>query len=342
MKSTMKKLTLALIWLTLLIGTNNVPSKAADKSTSAVGQWQYVVRRADTKGPGGAMHAPLSCPFYVGYFSLDFKQPKKHKDGFWMEPTDIQAMTKDGKTYVMGANSYEVIGSYTPEDINTLCDTPNTKTHGPRVPLYMKRVSSNGEILEWFTEFKEDNVIWSTKAQYNKDKEEINGTIKTYICRGEGTEKRCNNLSTSKFVAKRIKSIEEASGLPLFAKEASLSTWFRWISGKFNKDNNDGSIQRFAKSTDDYRQGLKSNYVRPNISAIMPAFADLRSEKCADGGCVQCATDNCSGRCVYVNCPGKDGQPAPTTQADLYDAKTPAYAGNCGGGRSSYDGKTCL
>lgn len=336
--------------LILALGILSMSALAENKNNSANGQWQYVINRGDTHGIGGSMRNP-TCPFYVGYFSLDFKKAKTYKDGFYMEKSDTGALVQNGAKYVMGSKSFEERGSYTPEDADELCKTPYTKTQGDRAPLSMSKISSNGRELEWNVDYLKGsnsaNAIWAVKASYD-GKDSMKGQLKAFICSGEKQQRKCKLLNTATFVAKRIKSIEEASGKPIFAKEASLTTWFHWIVQQLTptqKTVSEGSSPiSNSKEVIQGPKGLDKEFTKPSISAVFPAVARLIDQKCADGGCVckgSGAGQYC-GRCKFVGCPGKEGQPAPVTDADIMSHDTPAYCGNCGGGRCAYDGRTCL
>lgn len=342
-------LAFSMLVLSILINAFHLPSKA-DADNSANGQWQYVINRGDTKGGGGSMGNP-SCPFYIGYFSLDYKKAKKYKNGYFMDSSKSRLLNLEGSAYVISDKNYEVKGSYTSENRNDLCNNPLTKAQKERAPIMITKISSDGRKLEWFSDFQvgtnQGNAIWQSEANYNPSDNTMRGILKAYICSGEASGRNCSLINTAKFTAYKIKSIQEASGKPLFSKKASLSTWMRWIIEPFSP--------RPAKvditSLKNYgSEKISKQYVKPSLGAILMAQAadDLINQNCADGGC---ACDNTSNgakfcvKCKYVNCPGKEGSvpPSEITKEQVWDRNTPSYCGNCpGGGACNSNGTGCL
>ncbi len=371
LKGILTKINLALITAFVFLTSLAVTPSKSDIA-SANGQWQYLIKRGDTKGVGGSMANP-SCPFYVGYFSLDYRPAKKYKDGYWMEKSDIQLLKSSGENYVVSNNSYEVRGSYTPEEDNTKCDNPYTSTKGDKTPLRMLKVKNGGTNLEWYSDFSQGNsrgnAIWKVKANYNPSQDQIQGVLKAYVCSGQNIQSKkapyisfdtrnCKLINTANFVAKRVDSIEQASGKPLFAKQASLTTWFKWLLYKIAPQVNTKQVKEIqAVANLNNPNKLDEKYIKPSLLAVLPAYSvgpayEFQQNRCQGGGCV-CAnyttnsggTNTVCGRCVKTNCP-QAGQPSdkPITQAELLDTSNPApvYCGNCGGGRCSPDGTSCL
>jgi hypothetical protein len=270
-----------LIFLSTLLLIFSLSSKSpADNSNSANGEWQYVIKRGDTKGRGGAMSNP-NCPFYIGYFSLDFREFSKSANGQYIwQPDFMYAMKSRGSgstMYAIGNNSYEIKGSYTPMDDDSYCQSPLTQVQGEKAPIRMVKVSPDGRNLEWITDFQQGNqggnAIWRTKAQYDGSNF-IKGILKAYICEGENEKRGCTLLNTATFEAKRVKSIQEASGKPLFQNainNSPLTTLYIWISHAFDKNLH----MSFAvpNSATEEAGIIPENYIRSSIKAVFPSFA---------------------------------------------------------------------
>jgi hypothetical protein len=346
----MKNLIMVSMIVLSVISGLYLPVKA-DIDNSANGQWQYVINRGDTKGGGGSMANP-SCPFYIGYFRLDYKKAKKYKNGYFMDSSKYKLLNSSSGAYVITDKTYEVKGSYTSENRNDLCSNPLTKAQKERAPIMITKISPDGRKLEWFSDFQvgtnRGNAIWYSEANYDSSNNSMKGTLKAYICSGKASGRNCNLINTAKFTARKVKSIQEASGKPLFSKEASLSTWMRWIIEPFSPRQAKVDISPLQNYGSEQ---ISKQYVKPSLGAILMVKAadDLIAQKCADGGCACDYTSNGAKFCVkckYVNCPGKEGAtvpPSEITKEQLWDRSTPSYCGNCAGnGPCNSDGTGCL
>ena len=254
-----------------------LPAKA-DIDNSANGQWQYVIKRSDTKSVAGTLPPPIDCPVYIGYFSLDFKPIKADSKGRYVMKLDKGEKQIFGQSsrYVVGANSYEMKGSYTPVNDNEYCDKPLTKTTGEKARLFMRKVSDSGRKLEWDSDFlygsKSQNAIWQVKANYDGSNT-MRGTLKAYVCAGN-KRTSCKLLNTAKFFAQRVKSIKEASGKPLFSQAISLSPLEKLLQNVKNLINGEKDQEIVSESL--YSQDEKlllSKYIKPSLLAVLPSIA---------------------------------------------------------------------
>jgi hypothetical protein len=251
----------------------------ADIDNSANGQWQYVIKRSDTKSVAGTLPPPIDCPVYIGYFSLDFKPIKADRKGRYVinvKDGEKQVVSGSSKKYLVGAKSYEMKGSYTPIDTNEYCTKPLTKSAGEKAPLLMRKIEANGTKLEWDSDFfygsKSQNAIWQVKANYDGSNA-MRGTLKAYVCAGN-KRTSCKLLNTAKFFAQRVKSIKEASGKPLFSQAISLSPVEKLIQNVKNLINGEKDQEIVSESL--YSQDEKlllSKYIKPSLLATLPSFA---------------------------------------------------------------------
>lgn len=314
-----------LAFLTTIIFFCNFSLLSHAKSQNPLnGNWQYLIRRGDNKGAAGSLGTNPSCPFYVGYLSFDFKKVRgaNQKEAYSFQDGDIQILpiSTTEALHVKSGNQ-ERRGSYTPVERNDLCRTPNTAALDEIAPIRISKVAPNFSAIEWYTDFSKgnykQNVFWKTKAIYNSSSDEITGTLKAYMCSGQEKNSPCTVLNTTKFVAKRVKSIEEASRKPLSATFPE----FKLKQGEFFSI----AAQNFLFSQE-YSKLFSSSYIKPSIKAVFPAFAQNSGEgsvqraACAGGQCwcLGGANSACV-KCKWVNCPGKEGQAAPATREDMYD-----------------------
>ncbi len=310
MKNTVKKLHLVLFSLILLITGMNYSSKAGNVSAS--GEWQYVIYRGDTKGVGGNMTNP-SCPFYIGYFKLDYKKFEKDgKGNYNFNGIDYVVAHKDSPNTLwgVGKESYEIKGSYTPMDTNEYCSAPLTGIQEEKAPLRMQKISADGRDLQWYTDFSggtnRASAVWKVKAKHDGENK-ITGVLRAYVCEGDSTT-NCSLLNTAKFEAKRIKSISEASNKPLFANAygtSPLTTFMRWVMS-FTKPK---PILKGESPNSDLEQAgdLSSKYLRSSISAVFPASASLPAKAASNIGNQICRQYGGQGSnpckvCRNVNC----------------------------------------
>jgi hypothetical protein len=247
----------------------------------ANGEWQYLIRRGDTNGVGASIikKSDPNCPFYVGYFSLDFQETTVGSK-FQMKPDykHLIRYANSSKGIIIGKDSYEKRGSYTPYDSNATCDNPMTTLQGELAPLKIVKVTANGKEIHWVTDFlygsKAENARWEVQANYN-GRDLITGRLKAYTCEGDGEERTCQLLNNTKFEAKRIESIEEASKKSLFKKQngSPLQDLIDKVTGA---DKKYGVFERKqVYPSFDIQEALKADYVKPNIQAILPASAVL-------------------------------------------------------------------
>lgn len=266
-----------------------LPSEAG-RFDSVNGSWQYLVRRGDSKGLG--KFGNRNCPFYVGYFNLDIrrelKPDSKGRRVLDLRNGEFQAVKGSGsKRFVIGNNSYEMKGSYTPYDTNKYCKSPLTKINNEKAPLYMTKITPNLKKLEWYVDFaegsKRQNAIWMVSASFD-GKETIRGKLKAYVCAGDGRT-NCDLINTTKFTAKKIKSIQEASGQPLFSKQ--LTPFERAINSVLPNFYNTGGVfqDKYIYPETELENVISKEYVRPNIGAVLPAWsANIGLQICQSRG----------------------------------------------------------
>lgn len=298
-----KYLTFFCLLLLALLGNSKTN---ADIASSANGEWQYLIRRGDTKGTGGTFLNP-NCPFYVGYFRLDYDDFYPDKKGRYildMRKGDFQAIKGKGKKrYLVGKNSYEIKGSYTPYDSNEYCSNPPTNAQREKAPLFMEKISDDGRKLEWYIDFLQgssaQNALWKVKAEFN-GKDKIEGILKAYVCADQNRQK-CSLINTAHFEAKKIKSIQEASGKALFKSKGSISLLkqlFQVGDGVFEDK------QVYADTLDISESSIKPEHIKPSLLSMFPAKADpliglkiCRAKGGEDNGftCKVCRNVGCAG-----------------------------------------------
>ena len=268
---------LTLLSFILLAFLSNLKTNAGLNNT-ANGEWQYLIKRGDTKGRGGSMSNP-NCPFYIGYFSLSFQKFEPNKKGkYAWQPEFMYAMKARGSgtpLYAIGKNSYELKGSYVPMDDDKYCKSPLTQAQTEKAPIRMVKISSDGKQLEWITDFQKGsqggNAIWRSKAKFD-GANSMTGVLKAYICDGEGKNRGCTLLNTATFTAKKIKSIEQASGKPLFEKaigNSPLTSLYLWLTHLFDRSSN----LSFASPNGEEIGFVPDDYLKPSIKAVFPALA---------------------------------------------------------------------
>lgn len=268
-----------------LVGSLSTQAKVND----ANGEWQYFVRRGDTNGHNKKeLRSNPNCPFYVGYFSLDFQPVSLNRNFKWKpEYNQVLKTANSSQAYVIGPNSYEKKGSYTPYNTNEYCSNPITKTVGEKAPITMTKISPSGKKLEWVTDFtygtKKENAEWHFDATM-VNKNQMRGVLKAYLCSGLEKNKKCALLNTTKFKAKRIESIENRAGKALFKRENT--TFFNW----FIKDEGlfiDDKPYEEADSIILDNQTAKK-YFDINIQTTLPSYAWLYGCKNSDIGVKTC------------------------------------------------------
>lgn len=283
---------------------------ANSDAKSVNGQWQYLILRGDTNGVGGSM-TNRNCPFYVGYFSLDYRKAKRDSKGKFQLGRDDHSLfrsNKIGPMYAMGANNYEIKGSYTPYDTNKFCKKPLTATQHEKAKIQITEVSPNGKKIKWYTDFlygsNRANAVWEFDGTFN-GKNSIRGRLKAFVCRGEGRT-NCQQLNTAKFVAKRVKSIQEASKKPLYSKQ--LTPFQEFVNSILPNTYDSGGVFKeempYPEAIIDYDGTVKGEYIRSNIKAVMPALSQSYTHGIAfcqqQGGsgspCELCKPVDCNGQ----------------------------------------------
>ncbi|MDJ0625228.1 MAG: hypothetical protein QNJ31_02535 [Candidatus Caenarcaniphilales bacterium] len=285
---------------TLLFLNALMLSQASDAGTvnAANGQWQYLIRRGDTNGVGGSF-TNRNCPFYVGYFSLDFYPVNLDKRYKWKKNYKyVMKRAGNSSSFAVGDKSFEMRGSYTPYNADEYCSSPLTKTNKEKAPIRMTKISPNGRKLSWVTDYlqgtRQANVMWAVDANFN-GKNSMSGRLKAYVCEGKGANRKCRVVNRAKFTAKRINSIQEMTRRPLFKKQKTafqtlmdrIFPWLKEPEGVF-EDN---------RPYPDFDSMIDSKYVKSsvNLKAVLPVKAfrcgnsDVGVEACVakggDSGC---------------------------------------------------------
>jgi hypothetical protein len=327
--ATMKNFFNLILIFTLLLGSalNTGQPAKADDTHPMNGSWQYLVRRKDGKGGIGNFGDP-NCPFYVGYFTLDVKKVRgaNIQEVNLFRDNDIQIIPVSSTQALHVTNlTEERRGSYTPVGDNSRCKMPPTQVLDERAPISIRRFNQATNTAEWHTAFSRGNykadVVWKTKAKYIPATDEILGDLQVYACNGHSASSVCSIMNTTKFVAKRVKDIDEAAQKPLSAQFPE----FKLKAGELA-----AYVLGQLVDSGDLTKLASADYVRSSIKAVMPAFAQhsgtgaLQRANCANNSCWCLNPGDVRSACVkctWVNCPGKEGQAAPAGREELCNDK---------------------